>query len=226
MLAYAGMTYDDVEIVEASGYGAAIDALIAGSIDAQITASTSTSNTKIQAGPRGLHHVPVPRDNPEGWARLKTVIPWYEPTVCTAGPGVPAGGMEGVITPFPILVSIGGPDENTAYAMTKAMYEYYDDYKDAAPDNHGWALSKQNLEGAFLPFHDGAIRYYKEIGVWTDAAEANQQKMLSRQKLLQDSWDAYLTDAPGDPEAFKTGWAAARAAALIGADLPVVAADW
>ncbi|MGD9861877.1 MAG: TAXI family TRAP transporter solute-binding subunit [Pseudodonghicola sp.] len=53
VLAFAGLSYDDVEAVEVSGYGAAGDALIAGTLDATITSSTASMNTKIQAGPRG-----------------------------------------------------------------------------------------------------------------------------------------------------------------------------
>lgn len=226
LLAFGGLTYDDVELVEFGGYTAAIDGLIAGTIDAQVTSTQSGVNTKIAGGPRGLQHIPLPADDTEGWARLQDVVPYYQPTTCRTGAGVPEGGMPGSAAPFPILLSMADTDADIAYSMTKAMYEHFDDYKDGAPDARGWAADRQNLEGSFVPFHEGAVRYYKEAGKWTDEAEANQQKQLARQKLVQDTWSAYIVDAPTDDEEFMVGWAAARAKALEEAGLPVIAKSW
>lgn len=29
-----------------------------------------------------------------------------------------------------------------------------------------------------VPYHDGAVKFYKEAGLWTDAAEATQAALL------------------------------------------------
>ena len=78
----------------------------------------------------------------------------------------------------------------------------------------------------FLPFHDGAILYYREAGKWTDAAEANHQRNLVRQQALQEAWAAYLETAPDDDDAFNAGWMQARAAALSAAGLEPVFESW
>ena len=224
-LAFAGLTLDDVEVVDVGSNGAAVDALIAGNVDFTQTATSSGTVVKMQAGPRGVKHVPTPHDDKEGWARLQAVMPWYQPHVCTNGAALPEGGMEGITSPYPVLITIGADDE-LAYAMTKAMYENFDSYKDAAPANSGWALDRQNLEGSLVPINAGAVRYYKEIGAWTDAAEANRQKGLERQRVLKEAWDAFNADAPSDAEAYKNGWAAARSAALTAAGFPVLFETW
>lgn len=31
-----------------------------------------------------------------------------------------------------------------------------------------------------IPYHDGAVKYFKEIGVWNEEAEENQQRLLNQ----------------------------------------------
>lgn len=30
-----------------------------------------------------------------------------------------------------------------------------------------------------VPYHEGAVKFYKEVGLWTDEAEATQNALLS-----------------------------------------------
>jgi hypothetical protein len=90
----------------------------------------------------------------------------------------------------------------------------YPAYKDGAPGAAGLELSRQILAWV-LPYHDGAIRAFKEAGVWKPEHEAHQQKALERQATLASAWNAYLkTNPPEDREAMRKGWMAARADAL------------
>ena len=112
-------------------------------------------------------------------------------------------------------------DDKLAYNTTKAMVESLDNYKDGAPGAAGWAMANQAFEWA-VPYHDGAIDYFKEIGVWTDAMQAHNDALVDRQGVLKTAWEAYKVVAPSDDDAFKTGWMAARAVALTAAGMPVV----
>jgi TRAP transporter TAXI family solute receptor len=62
-----------------------------------------------------------------------------------------------------LVVSADMPDD-TAYAITKAVFENFDDFRKL---NSAIAtLTKQEaLKGAAVPFHPGAIRYFKEAGL-------------------------------------------------------------
>jgi hypothetical protein len=94
------------------------------------------------------------------------------------------------------------------------MIADYAAYKDGAPGAAGLELSRQNLAWV-LPYHEGAVRAFKEAGVWKAEHEAHQQKALARQATLAAAWDAYLkTNPPEDREAMRKGWMAARGAAL------------
>ncbi len=71
-----------------------------------------------------------------------------------------------------------------------------------------------------LPFHEGAIRYFKERGVWTDAAQKHTDALIARQGAIKDAWTAFTAASPPkDKAAFKTAWMAARAKSLEGAGL-------
>jgi len=226
MLAFYEMGWDDVEVVEVGGYGGSINALINGDLDALEGATFSTSMLKIQASPRGLLHPVFPHDDEAGWKRLNSVVPWYFRHRCMQGAAVAEGGFEGVGTAYPILISTPKVEADVAYNVTKAMYEHYDDYKDGAPGANGWSWDRQKLEVVFLPFHEGAIRYYKEVGKWTDKAQANHEGNMKRQDVLQAAWADYVKSAASDNDAFNQGWMAARAEALKAAGMAPVFETW
>ncbi|GBD41838.1 hypothetical protein HRbin39_01225 [bacterium HR39] len=94
------------------------------------------------------------------------------------------------------------------------MVELYDDYRDGAPGADGWALANQSLAWV-VPWHEGAVRYFREIGVWTEALEAHNRRLIERQQLLAKAWQEHLA-AAGDleGEAFERAWLERRAAAL------------
>ncbi|MFT7653355.1 MAG: hypothetical protein ACI9UU_002466, partial [Candidatus Azotimanducaceae bacterium] len=88
----------------------------------------------------------------------------------------------------------------------------YDEYQRADPGGVGWALERQIFDWA-VPFHRGAVRYFKSIGVWTDKAEANNKRLIQRQDLLADTWAVHVANSP-NADSFETDWYVARASAL------------
>jgi len=79
------------------------------------------------------------------------------------------------------LVSSTHMNDDTAYQITKAVWNNYDKYKGVHPWLRLWTHKKmtENLVNSVAPFHTGAVRFYKEIGIWSDAAEKHQQKLLA-----------------------------------------------
>lgn len=54
--------------------------------------------------------------------------------------------------------------EDVVYAITKEVFENFEDFKNLHPAYGG--LTKENmLEGLSAPIHPGAMRYYKEVGL-------------------------------------------------------------
>ena len=76
--------------------------------------------------------------------------------------------------------------EEVVYQSVKAMYDHHDEYKNVHKNLAKWNLQNATKKPA-IPFHSGAIKYYKEKGVWTPGLEATQQKNL---KLFGEIWGA------------------------------------
>jgi TRAP transporter TAXI family solute receptor len=212
-LTYGGLTWDDVEIVEFPGFGAWLDGYVNGQVDAGIAVTDSGTSAKLAASNRGMTWAHFPEDNTEAWDRLKAFAPWFEAKTVTAGNEVPEGGLPFAVYRYPNLVTYAGVEESTVYGFTKAMAELFPQYKDEAPGAYGWDPERQGLSYV-MPFHDGAIRYWTEVGKWTDADQANQDRLLERQQVLADTWAAVLAEDHADDAAFVEAWAAARHAAL------------
>ncbi|WP_319824020.1 TAXI family TRAP transporter solute-binding subunit [Thalassovita sp.] len=223
LLAFGGLTLNDVEVVEVSGTGADLQAILDGRVDVTFTSTLSPMTQQVSASNHGLTWLPMPKEDTEGWARVRELAPYFVPNTVTVGTEVSAEApLEGANYPYPILTANADQDEEVVYQLTKSMVENFDQYKDGAPGATGWALGSQNLQWA-IPYHDGTIRYFKEIGKWTEADQAYNDGLVQRQEVLKTAWQDYsAAAASAEGDAFSTGWMAARKAALEAAGLPVI----
>ena len=69
-----------------------------------------------------------------------------------------------------------------------------------------------------MPYHDGAVKYYKEAGTWNAAAQASGYA-LGRQEVIKKAWDAMSGKDSMSKEDLKAAWGKARVAALKAAGL-------
>lgn len=222
VLAFGDLTRDDVETVDYSGFSASWDGVINGQSDVAFATTLTPKSAQLASGSNGIHWIPLPHDDKEGWARLKQTAPYIAKRVVTAASGLPDGkSFEGAGYPYPFLVTTDAQDEDEVYNLTKSMVENLDSYKDAAPGAGGWALEVQDLTWV-IPYHPGAIRYFKEVGVWTDEVEAHNQSLLERQAILAKAWKDFDQSAAGEGDDFAKAWMNARGEALGAADLPIV----
>lgn len=223
VLAFGGLTRNDVKLVEFSSYGAMWKGVLNNEVDAAIASSISGQAKEVEASPRGLMYPPAPAADKAGWARINKISPYYAPHKATCGPGMSAQNpVELPNYPYPIFMVYAAQPANLVYSLAKSMIVNYDLYKDGAPGAAGLELKRQILSWA-LPYHEGAVKAFKESGVWTAAHEAYNQDLIRRQDTLAAAWNAFLKSAPpDDAETFRKGWMAARAAALKKAQLDVI----
>ena len=69
VLAYAGLTKNDVKLVEFSSYGAMWKGIINNDVDAAIASTISGQAKEAEASPRGLVFPPAPAADKDAWAR-------------------------------------------------------------------------------------------------------------------------------------------------------------
>lgn len=226
ILAFANLGWDDVKRVDFGGFGAAMDGIINGQADAAFTSSISGKAYQLAKSPRGIVYPTIPHNDKAGWARMNKTAPFFFPFMGAEGADLSADArVESATYPYPILMTYDKQPADTVHAMTKTMVETYPDYKDAAPGNVGWAVERQNFAWV-IPFHDGAIRYWKEKGLWKPEHQAHNDKLIARQKVLADAWKSVSAGSHADDKAFEAAWMKARADALTKAGFDVVVSSW
>ena len=218
-LAFAGLEWKDVQKVEFGGFAQAMQGIIQGQVDAGFAQTTTGHLYQLASSPRGIHYPTFPHKDTAAWNRLLKVAPYFVRGIGTEGANMSKDKpVEGLNYPYPALIAYDRVPADLAYNTAKAMFDAYPMYKDGAPGASGWDLKRQVFEWV-LPFHDGAIRYYKDAGLWDARKQAHQDALLKREAALQAAWQAYLPKAPAEDKAFEEGWLKARAAALTAAGL-------
>ncbi|CAN5658685.1 TAXI family TRAP transporter solute-binding subunit [soil metagenome] len=223
LIAFAGLTEKDVTLVQFSSNNAMWKGVINNEADAVLSSTISGQSKEADSSPRGIIWPPMPADDKEGWARVHKKAPYFvaQKATCGAGGLSPQTPVATSSYAYPIFMTYADRPADTVHAVTKAMIDTHDKYKDGAPGAEGMALSLQNMTWV-VPYHDGTIRAFKEKGVWTDAAQKHNDALIKRQTTMADAWKAYAASAPSDDKAFAEGWMKARAAALAKAGMDVV----
>jgi TRAP transporter TAXI family solute receptor len=226
LLAFGGLTWNDVQKVEFGGFGQAMDAIVNNQVDAAFSSTISGQAYKIASSPRGIRYPTFAHSDKDGWARVNKVAPFFVPAFGSEGADLSKDKKaEAATYPYPVLMTMQATEADLVYNMTKAMVDLFDEYKDGAPGNVGWDLKRQVFAWA-IPVHEGAVRYYKERGVWTAEHDKHNAALIKRQETLAAAWKAYKDGAPADDKEFAQGWMKARADALTKAGLEPVVTQW
>lgn len=226
LLAFAGLTWNDVKKVEFGGFGQAMEALVNNQVDAAFASTISGPLYKLASSPRGIQYPVFAHSDKAGWARVNKIAPFFVPAFGTEGAGLSKEHKaEAATYPYPVLMTMKATDTELVYNMTKAMVELFDDYKDGAPGNAGWDIKRQIFAWA-IPMHEGAVKYFKERGLWTAEYQQHNDALVKRQDTLAAAWTAYKTSASSDDAEFKKGWMKARAEALTKANMEPVLTEW
>ena len=210
-LACGGLTWDDVERVDFPGYNAMWTGIVNGQVDAAYATTVSGPTRKLEASPRGIFWPPAPHDDAGCWQRMDGVVPFMQKHMATRGAAISEDNPhEGATYPYPMLITLAGQDEQLVHDLAKAIHIHYEEYKNADPGSIGWAMDRQNFQWV-VPFHEGAVRYFKSVDVWSDADDAHNSRLIQRQSVLATAWQAHQAE---DPDDFSAAWMVRRAAAL------------
>ena len=152
------------------------------------------------------------------WNRVREIAPFFKPDTETVGAGLSEDNAVNMLAyRYPVLVTMADTSADEAYAMTKALDETFDMYKDATAVMPRWNLTEAGTPPIDAPFHEGAVRYLKEKGVWTDEHETWNQQRLERLSALRLAWEQAMSEgADMSDEEFATLWETKRQEALNG----------
>jgi hypothetical protein len=160
-----GVTYDDFSPLNAI-QSDAVDQLGDGSAAAAFLGGAVPTSSIIQAcSSMDISFVPF---DAAVKAKLIEEFPFFQPATIKAGvysdlkedfDGLNVGSMH--------LITTSSQDEDLVYTVTRLIYENREDVvkKHAA----GKAINPKNVvQFVGTEFHPGAIRYYREIGIWPE----------------------------------------------------------
>ena len=195
-LAAGGLTYKDVKVVEVYSLMAGYQALVDGKVDVADYGSSHEWAYKAASSRHGIYWIPTPPEDKAMWATLRKKCPVLSPLLVTEGGGITKPTWLPT-WPYPVWTAYEGVmSDNMAYWLVKGFVECYDLYKDAVPQQMpGYKLERVLKLAPVYPWHNGAIKYFKEIGVWTDRLERNHKNALDRQAKLYKLWEAALVEA-------------------------------
>ncbi|MCK4793065.1 MAG: ABC transporter substrate-binding protein, partial [Desulfobacteraceae bacterium] len=170
-----GLTIEDVKTVPVTEVVSAVKAVQEGRIDATVCALGMSAVAEADAlvGVRFLHGSMDPKMIKEG----QRAMPGCYPTVQPAGPpGIPENTPLWS-APLANVVTTRMPD-HVAYKLVEAWWNHYKDYQAIHPLLRFWTPQTFVNPHFTMPYHAGAIQFYKDKGVWTSELEQKQEKLL------------------------------------------------
>ncbi|MBP1733421.1 MAG: transporter solute receptor, family [Deltaproteobacteria bacterium] len=178
LLKAAGMSTKDIKDITFSGPKVAQEALPENKIDAFIVLFPSVGKTAWAEELNIAVPIRLIAGDPKTYAAVISKIPYAQETVLYAefyGKMVDNKDLPTVGIPHNFLTRTDLPDD-FVYEVMKALFGHLDElyvfHHEAKP------YLANPLKVAVLPFHPGAIRYYKEKGLWTADLEKKQQALL------------------------------------------------
>jgi len=115
------------------------------------------------------------------WDEVHKISKAYFPMTVSKGPvGIPKDTV--LVTRNFNLASRPDLPEDTAYQIVKAVWEHDTELAPHHPQLKDWVKERFVGEQTTAPYHTGAIKFYKEKGVWSEKMQARQDELLKMKK--------------------------------------------
>ncbi|MBT0958286.1 TAXI family TRAP transporter solute-binding subunit [Alphaproteobacteria bacterium KMM 3653] len=218
ILAFGGLTLDDVEVVTFPTYSSAMASMTRNESDATCTTPTTSQLYELAESPRGIQYAPLDADNTEGWEALLKILPIMGPSEEDVAAGLPEGEVAKMAAyRYPVITTTVDKSADEVYAFIKALDETYDIYKDGTAAMSRWTLEKSGRPAIDVPFHEGAVRYLKEKGIWTAEDDAWNAKRTERMNALMAAWETFKAEnADLSEEDYAAAWMTRRDEVVAG----------
>jgi len=118
--------------------------------------------------------------SPAAWERFRKHFP-ASPRKVEPGPGRVGVKEPVTLAEYPFyLVAAEKLSEEAAYRIVKVLWEKNEELFPLHARLRAWVKTGYVDEDATIPYHPGAVRFYKEVGAWSAKMDAVQKKLLGR----------------------------------------------
>jgi len=168
-----GLKQSDVVQVRVSNLNDGIRAVPEGKVDASFTA-VGIGVVEEANAMEPIRFLSVP--NTEA---ANKILGRYGASVVKSDPGTGIKGDTYVIG-YPLqLVSSAKVSDKTIATLLKAWWDQLVELQTMHPLLKRWTKDTQALTNFTVPYHSGAVRFYKEMGIWTAKHEARMKEICS-----------------------------------------------
>jgi TRAP transporter TAXI family solute receptor len=178
-LASAGITHDDIVKVPVSDLVAGNRAFMEGRTDAGWFAVRSPAVKEADARKRGIRFLSVV-DTPEGAKKMAEIYPGSYPSVMKKGSSTGILEDTVILTNDIYLVASKDLSDEGAYEIVKALWVHNKELGEAYRGLRAWHPGRMVSQKAYIPYHPGAIRFFKEKGKWDEKMDALQSSNLAK----------------------------------------------
>lgn len=180
-LANGGVSWSEIKPIPVSSVAEAAKAVIEGRADATGTSTIGMPIIDELHAKRGARFLPFDT-SPEAIRRTREKFPGY-PIKVSPGPGRTGVEKEQYLWAYDNYF-IGRKDlsEEVVYLVVKALWENYKELASIHILLKDWIPDRFVSKEALIPYHSGAIKFYKEVGVWTEEMARLQEALLAKKK--------------------------------------------
>jgi len=165
MLATAGLSLDDMDAVPTANLLRAADDFKTGRLDATIFAIGAPKMAEVNSAV-GIRFLPL-EDSPEALARMQEVRPEYHMKVSEPSPRLPGViGPTNLMEYYIVLLAAKDVKDETVYKAVKGLHENKAGLVAGHPSFNAMTPEGLAVEHEGLEYHPGAIKFYKEAGIW------------------------------------------------------------
>jgi len=166
VLAAGGITYNDVVKVPEVNVVRAADDFKAGKVDLLFFAVGAPKVAEVAASVGGLRLLPM-NPLPDSEQRMKAVRGEYYYSTVSPAPHIAGVDKPSSVQTIDVVIGVGShvPDD-VVYQFVKAMRENKKDLVAGHPNFNQFNETTAGKLQPTLPHHPGAIKYFKEAGIW------------------------------------------------------------
>jgi uncharacterized protein len=179
ILATGGLQPTDVQALTVAGLPEAARMLQEGRADAiPIGLGTALGLQVHSSISGGIRFLTMGRDE----AKLADGMPGSQ--VATIMPDQTTIGMDGptkVANTLDYLNASTHMSDELAYRVIKTLHENFEELRRTYAQMRSTPADTIAPADNLHPYHPGAIRYYQEVGLWTEAHQRNQERLLAMQ---------------------------------------------
>jgi uncharacterized protein len=165
MLATAGLSLKDVDGVPTANLLRAADDFKAGRLDATLFAIGAPKMAEVDSAV-GIRFLSLDNSD-KAKAAMAAIRPEY--TVASQTPAPPLNGVIGTTNLMQYAMTVGtsaDADEESVYKVVKALHQNKAELVATHPSFMAMDPAQLALQQPGVTYHPGAIRYYKEVGIW------------------------------------------------------------